>query len=144
MKFKIAEKIFYRVPQFPLNASLEECWPELKKSIALSSPDFYKDIAEVDFEKLPLLPIKVQQTIYKYFNRSRYRPVPYGTFAAVGLIDPQKDDSSKTIVIDENQHANHFVDWPDKEQLAYHFDDVKAEDCFLFSNSTFFQVILNN
>jgi thiopeptide-type bacteriocin biosynthesis protein len=140
MKFKIAEKTLYRVPQFPIDAILKDCWDELKKSIALSSPDFYKEIVNTKYENWQLLSVKSRQTILKYFNRSKYRPVPFGTFAAVGLIDPKPNDSSNSILLDDTQIANSFIDWPNKEHASYQFEDVVDENCFLFSNSTYYVI----
>jgi thiopeptide-type bacteriocin biosynthesis protein len=138
MKLKIAEKIIYRVPQFPIDAKLEDCWDELKQSIALSSTDFFKEIENLNYANWKDIPTKYRLTILKYFNRAKYRSIPFGTFAAVGLINPQPDERSTAIVLENKQEAKSFIDWPYKDKLSYELQDLIREDCYLFTNSTYY------
>lgn len=77
MKLKLHEKVVFRVPQFPVDATLRECWDELKKSIALASPEFYQYIKDTDYGGYENLSEPIKITVQKYFNRARFRATPY-------------------------------------------------------------------
>lgn len=81
MKLIINPTIIYRTSKFPLNATLENHWDELKDTIKIASPDFYKVIKDIPKEELTDLAPNISFTIWKYFNRAKYRATPFGTFA---------------------------------------------------------------
>lgn len=76
----------YRIPLFHFNIedprAVEENRKLILDAIRLSSPDFVKEIQDEQFEKLDL---KTQLTLKKYLIRGRFRPTPFGNFAAVGI-----------------------------------------------------------
>ena len=77
MKVESHHSILYRTPQFPINASLEESWSELKESIRLASPYFYGIIKDLDADQITTQTESIQFTIAKYFNRAKFRATPY-------------------------------------------------------------------
>ncbi|MBS9525700.1 thiopeptide-type bacteriocin biosynthesis protein [Litoribacter alkaliphilus] len=76
----------YRLPSLAFDPSekteVQANYPKLLKLIHLSSPDFYARIKDVPYEKLSN---KELLTLHKYLLRGRYRPVPFGLWAGVGL-----------------------------------------------------------
>lgn len=139
-KPEILSRVIFRVPKFPLNACLKDCWEDLKAAIKLSSPEFFELIAQVSAAEIEGLPPKVKHTVDKYFNRARYRPVPFGHFAAIGIIDPRPGEDHNGIVIGKERTLHQYVDWPVKDQLSYSFDDVMEGNACLFANSSYYKV----
>ncbi len=92
----ISPAAIFRIPKFPLSAGLASCWPDLKSAIQSSSPSFYEQIKDLDARDLENTDPKIFHSISKYFNRAKYRPVPYGSFASIGIIDPQKVAGTRT------------------------------------------------
>lgn len=118
MKIKLFDKVLYRAPQFPVNATLEDCWPELKASIKNASSYFYgivKDLAYDDIEKQSP---SIQHTIAQYFNRAKHRATPYGTFAGIGVCPIKKDVGSALVIAAEKQ-VHRFPDWKSAESLRH-------------------------
>lgn len=103
-------KTVCRTPAFSLQITLEEAWPALKCLIADASPEFYQKIADLHAKDIPHQPEKIQFTIWKYFNRSKYRATPFGRFAAVSLV-PVKPIPSKGIIIKQEMLTHKWPDW---------------------------------
>lgn len=99
-----------RTPAFSIQTTLEEAWPGLKRLIADASPDFYQKIAKLDVEDIMHQPEKIRFTIWKYFNRSKYRATPFGRFAAVSLV-PVSPLPPTNVVIPTEMKAYHWTDW---------------------------------
>lgn len=106
-----------RSPLFPMETTLIEAWPILKRLIKDSAPEFYSIIAELDADDLSRQPEKVCFTIWKYFNRSRYRATPFGEFAAVAMIPVQTGDGS--IVLQQDIQVLSRPDWKSLQQIDY-------------------------
>ncbi|HAK29639.1 MAG TPA: hypothetical protein DCO90_10475, partial [Sphingobacterium sp.] len=136
---KLFNSAMIRVPQFPHNARLEDVWSELLESIAYASPDFYKLVAHLQPIELKLQEPKIKNTIFKYFNRAKYRCTPLGTFSSFGIVGV---DSSKPSAIQiKNIRTFHsFADWKKIQQFEYEFADVLERNYKLFSNSTYYVV----
>lgn len=138
MKFKAIDRFIYRVPQFPIDAKIEDCWIELKDSIKISAPDFYKIIAGTNSDQIKHLPDKIKTTIWKYFNRSKFRSVPYGTFAGIGIAE--LNNPMQSLIIEAGQRIKNFVDWPYKSNFTYTFSHVLETDAYLLTNSSYYLV----
>ncbi|MET3876454.1 thiopeptide-type bacteriocin biosynthesis protein [Chitinophaga sp. OAE865] len=136
-KIVILPAAIFRIPQFPMDASLESCWPELKRSIGESSATFHDIIKDLNYEDLFHQPEKVQISIAKYFNRARFRPVPYGKFAAVGMV--QTGNESLPIRIKDETICHTFFDWSQIEELQYEFCDVENTNARVWANSTWYE-----
>ncbi len=109
-----------RTPHFSPKTSLEEAWPELKKLIRESSPEFYPFIAPLSVEELAQQSEKIQFTVWKYFNRSRYRSTPFGKFAAVSLVPWQNDPATNAIVLEQSMQVQEWPAWSNETRT--HFD----------------------
>lgn len=133
-------QLLFRVPQFPVDARLTEHWAALKESIKISSPDFYHIIENVKAEDIEGLSQRVQDTIYKYFNRAKFRATPYGSFAAVGLGDLHDQSEKKGIRIQKEQHLYRFVDWKDIDATSISLEDIINQNLSLVSNNSVYPI----
>lgn len=137
MKLKIYEKALVRVPQFSLDAGLEESWPALKDSIRDASSYFYNIIRDLDYADVSTHPLNVRLTIAKYFNRARFRATPYGSFASVGVCGVTSGRNSN-VVIDTEKREYRFPDWELTEAAKY-WKQVPLKELYLQSNSSYYR-----
>ncbi|WP_025144085.1 lantibiotic dehydratase [Pedobacter jeongneungensis] len=138
MKLNIQPNIIFRTPKFSYQSELADCWEELKKAIAISSAAFYENIKDVEANQLQSLPPKVYFTIWKYFNRAKFRPTPYGTFAGFSLLNDGIKPSDGKIIIEEEQKICELVDWPYKNNIQLPLAGLLKKNCMLFSNSSYY------
>ncbi|WP_293906122.1 lantibiotic dehydratase [Sphingobacterium sp. UBA5670] len=135
---KTYNQIIVRMPKFPFSASLNENWKELKKSIKISSMDFFELIRGVEEEDISCQPEKIQSSILKYLNRSKYRCVPFGTFSSVGMASICKDVNTELVIKRWTVHK--LADWKEIQNIQYSFSDILNGDFKLFTNSTYYSV----
>ncbi|WP_316801049.1 thiopeptide-type bacteriocin biosynthesis protein [Pedobacter frigidisoli] len=138
MKVKIHPTIVFRTPRFSYLAELTDCWEDLKSAIAISSSDFYETIKDVSASELSALPPKIYFTVWKYFNRAKFRSTPYGTFASFSILKDAFSTDVKPVVISQEQQLTSLVDWPLKNDINFDFNQLIANNCLLFSNSSFY------
>ncbi|WP_461791538.1 lantibiotic dehydratase [Pedobacter sp.] len=106
-----------RSPLFPIDTTLDRAWPTLKRLIRDSAPEFYPIIAELEAEDLAAQSEKVRFTVWKYFNRSRYRATPFGEFASVSLVPIGGDGG--TITLEQQMQVLARPDWKAVQQIDY-------------------------
>jgi len=135
MKLSLFDQVVFRIPQFPVDATLEESWEELKLSIRQASPNFYQMIKDVTVSEIPKQTEAVQFTIAKYFNRSRFRPTPYGTFASIGVCRLKRETISE-LIIEEDRLQVIFPDWKQTEGCHEVWKEVPKEKIKVQANST--------
>lgn len=123
MKITVTSHTVCRTPIFPLSSTIEESWTKLKSLIAESSPEFYQQIAHIDETAITDLPEKLRFTIWKYFNRCRYRPTPFGEFASLTIIDNLKGEQGD-IVVSGLVECHRWFDWSGSESVLNlpHYD----------------------
>ncbi|MGQ7852850.1 thiopeptide-type bacteriocin biosynthesis protein [Pedobacter sp. WC2501] len=138
MKINIQPTVIFRTPKFSYQSELADCWEELKLAISISSAAFYETIKEVNASELKDLPPKVHFTIWKYFNRAKFRATPYGTFAGFSLINNAIKPSESRIVIEETQKVRELIDWPHKNNIQLPLADLLQKNCLIFSNSSYY------
>jgi thiopeptide-type bacteriocin biosynthesis protein len=138
MKLNIQPTVIFRTPKFSYQSELADCWEELKAAIAISSAAFYETIKDVDATGLKDLPPKISFTIWKYFNRAKFRSTPYGTFAGFSLLNDGIKPFENKIVIEEEQKICELVDWPYKNNIQFPLADLLRQNCQLFSNSSYY------
>lgn len=134
MNIKYYRKAVFRVPQFPYDATLEQCWDQLKGSIKLASEDFFKLIENTPYANYPELSPEIRLTIQKYFNRSQLRATPYGTFAAIGVCDILKEPSTH-IIFNETTVCS-LPDWKHSETIDQHFLNIPPKQLILQANNS--------
>jgi len=138
MKLTIQPTVVFRTPKFSYQSELVDCWDELKLAISISSAAFYETIKEIKANELQNLPPKVYFTIWKYFNRAKFRSTPYGTFAGFSLLNNAIKPSESSIVIEETQKVRELIDWPYKNDLQLPMAELLQKNCLLFSNSSYY------
>ncbi|QDW26653.1 hypothetical protein FFJ24_018235 [Pedobacter sp. KBS0701] len=138
MKLNIQPTVIFRTPKFSYQSELVDCWEELKLAISISSAAFYETIKEVKANELKDLPPKVYFTIWKYFNRAKFRATPYGTFAGFSLLNNAIKPSESRIVIEEAQKVRELIDWPYKNSIQFPLADLLQKNCLIFSNSSYY------
>ena len=138
MQLNIQPTIIFRTPKFSYQSELVDCWEELKLAISISSKAFYETIKEVKANELKDLPPKVYFTIWKYFNRAKFRSTPYGTFAGFSLLSNAIKQSESRIVVEETQKVRELVDWPYKNNIQLPLAEVLRKNCLIFSNSSYY------
>jgi len=138
MKLQIQPTIIFRTPKFSYQAELVSCWEELKEAISISSSAFYETIKEVKANELAGLPPKIHFTIWKYFNRSKFRATPYGTFAGFSLLNNAIKPEGSQIIVKEALQVHELVDWPQKNDIRFQLAELLPKNCMLFSNSSYY------
>ncbi len=114
---QVLSQAICRSPLFPTDTSMIDAWPILKRLIKESAVEFYPIIAKLDAADLQNQPEKVRFTVWKYFNRSRYRATPFGEFAAISVVPIQKAASS--IVLQQQMNKLSRPDWKAVQDISY-------------------------
>lgn len=138
MKIKLYPKALFRVPQFPINAELEECWPALKLSIKDASTYFFNAIKDLKYQDIEAQPVSIKRTIEKYFNRARFRSTPYGTFASIGTV-PISDTEAYPIVIPGKAHIVKLRDWSLLKEAKDKWKDYELDELYLQANMSYYR-----
>lgn len=139
MKISLSEFILCRTPAFGITDRLEDKWEELKEKINESSPDFHQTIAGLETDEIAKLPEKARFTIWKYFNRAKYRATPFGTFATVVPI-PVVKAPTQPIQISEAIYPHYFIDWSQKEIYSQNVKKAFKYSKYFLSNSSFYLI----
>lgn len=133
MNIELLPELIFRTPRFSLQSTLKEVWPHLKLMIKESSPDFFSIIEAVEADQVLSQPFHIQNTIWKYFNRSQNRSTPFGTLATVGVC--YIDRQANGIVVGQAPTVHQFNDWSMTGEINYQFDDLIAGNVMIFANS---------
>jgi len=132
MKITSFDQLICRTPAFGTGQSLKECWQQLKSKIEQSSPSFFDLIKQLDYAQLGGQNEKIRYTIWKYFNRARYRATPFGSFAAISLMDLSYDNPTLPRIT-ESLHQHHWMDWSEVEANHSNYGTAPAR---LIANAT--------
>lgn len=139
MKINPLEVVLCRVPAFGITDELENRWADLKQKIKESSLAFYQTIEHLDAKDINQLPEKARFTLWKYFNRAKFRSTPFGSFASIVPI-PLASTSALPIEISEKIYSHHFVDWSHKEIQTQNLKQAFKRSQFFLSNSSIYYV----
>lgn len=116
IKIEFLPKVLLRLPRFSYVDELEDVWPHLKEAIQHSSPSFYQIIKDIDYSEITSLNKKAQFTIWKYFNRAKYRATPYGHFASCSILG-SAEQLPNVIKVESSIKLHEFINWPYKNEL---------------------------
>ena len=119
MKLTLSNVSLCRTPIFPINEELENVWHELKEYIHESSPSFFEIIKDYEYEALASSAPKTRFTVWKYFNRARYRATPYGNFAAFSIVPIVMNKEHGQPIISRQPLTHHFANWQEKENISF-------------------------
>lgn len=138
IKLNISPTLLLRIPAFSINDDLFEVWEELKQSISHSSSVFYEKIKDISAAELADLDEKTQYTIWKYFNRSKYRGTPFGSFA--GFAVAKLGTGNDPLVFSSKQYLHHFKDWSQYKAPEVSRSELTVLDRLYYSNSSYYAV----
>lgn len=140
MKLSIMSSAICRTPAFSSDVSMEDVWEELKMKIRESSPTFYQSIRGYSFWELENLDGRVRFTIWKYFQRAKFRATPFGSFASVSLVDISAEPD-QSIEISSQMKIRSYRDWSEADFLARKMDAEIAGRTIVFRNSSVYNVM---
>ncbi|WP_343532167.1 thiopeptide-type bacteriocin biosynthesis protein [Pedobacter sp.] len=103
-----------RACTIPREGRLEDYWAQLKALIGEASPALFEKIANL---KSSSLEGRTRISVERYFNRAKFRPVPYGRFCTVGLL-PWFGDSGAEPMLATDTTVIHLEDWSRAKGLA--------------------------
>ncbi|RKE47166.1 lantibiotic dehydratase [Sphingobacterium detergens] len=136
MNLKIYPHAVIRIPGISYHNDLETSWKELKAMIKDSSPEFYALIENLDLSEIKNTDKRIQQTIWKYFNRARYRATPFGEFATTGCVQLAEQTEAKPIRY-SGRIVHEFVDWGELGTVDH---SALQKESFFQSNSSYYVV----
>lgn len=139
MKLNVLDIVICRTPAFSLNDKIDDKWQELKELIFESSPSFYQAIEHMDLSSILTSHTKIGFTIWKYFNRAKYRATPFGGFAAFTSI-PLSKIPSGPLVLNNTILSKYFIDWCEKDAYIDDFNKVVENSSFFQTNSTVYTI----
>lgn len=137
-KLSIFNNGILRVPALSSEASLKDHWADLKKMIAVSSPEFYQLISTIDYPDVSKLPEKALHTLWKYFNRARHRATPYGPFASIGLLQFDEVATDTKIILTDQVLQHRFTNWEQATSVNISVQEIISQDACLLSNSSYY------
>ncbi|WP_184547777.1 lantibiotic dehydratase [Mucilaginibacter sp. FT3.2] len=132
VKLKLLDIALCRTPAFGVDDLQEKNVKELKEMILYASSSFSKIIQDLDSDEMSHLSEKIKFSIWKYFNRARYRATPYGRFAAFSLL-PVLNEENLPPTLNSEMSSHQFIDWTEK-------DDIIKSSTTLHKDSNWFQI----
>lgn len=139
MKINPLEFILCRIPAFGITDVLENKWAALKSKIKESSLAFYETIEHLEAQDIDKLPEKTRFTLWKYFNRAKYRSTPFGSFASVVAV-PMAKEATHPIQVGREIYSHHFIDWSHKEETTKPVKKAFKNSKFFLSNSSIYSI----
>jgi len=138
MNLVINSTAICRTPAFSFNEDLKNVWPDLKMLIKESSPQFYAEVAGITYEEITNLHPKLQFTIWKYFNRAKFRATPYGKFASFSVV-PIKNTGTSMVKLKNKCICHSLADWPETANIDFNAELLLKKATFFISNSTYYK-----
>ena len=126
-----------RTPFFPLDQELEAAWPKLKILIAQSSLEFYERIHNLSYQELLQQKPNIRFTVWKYFNRSKYRATPFGSLAGISVV-PLDSKISRNEVTVHSEMESYAVRREKTNQNLPLISQLEKKR--YLSNSTWYQI----
>lgn len=91
----------------------------------------------MNYEDLLAASAHIRYTVWKYFNRAKYRATPFGSFAGIGLLDLGAT-SDNTIILESEQRLHIFQDW--SQSVATSFLENDNKDLKYITNHSYYVV----
>lgn len=107
MKLFHLEQGMMRTPSFSQDHELVDVWEELKEKIQYASPEFYKFIKGMNYLRFIEAPEKIRFTVWKYFNRSKYRATQFAELAAFSTIEFENSFDKNVSIEIKRKLLNH-------------------------------------
>jgi len=141
MKLTLSPLSICRTPIFSVNTQLEDSWDLLKGYIEESSPAFYNIIKDYSFDDYEGLSIKTRFTIWKYFNRARFRPTPYGSFASFSIVPVLQKNAPANIIHTKTTVLHSFANWQEKEHINFDSKWLTHHSSLFIANSSIYECL---
>jgi thiopeptide-type bacteriocin biosynthesis protein len=109
----LMDTVICRTPAFSPSDQLDERWDELKRMIREASEEFYNLVEKIDHDQLAHTNEKIRFSVWKYFNRSRFRSTPFGSFAGISYIPLTAN--SEPLTLEDTFIRHEFTDWSHKD-----------------------------
>ncbi|SDT14633.1 thiopeptide-type bacteriocin biosynthesis domain-containing protein [Mucilaginibacter mallensis] len=129
-----------RTPAFSPADKLKDHWPALKEMIREASPAFFEVISELSYLQLSQANEKIQHTVWKYFNRTRYRATPFGSFAAISILPVSGGAIISPVILQRKPMIVKLTDWSEKDNLLDDLQGLVKASCLFRSNATYYQL----
>ena len=139
MELKVLDILLCRTPVFSVEDNLEEKWDELKMLIRDSSPTLFEVIKDVDDIQKLSIDKHASFSVWKYFNRAKFRATPFGRFAAFSTIDLQNSGCSN-LVLKKKLNITDLNDWGEKDEVIGDQRTVLKNAASLKINSSIYRV----
>ena len=137
---RLMDTVICRTPVFGFNENIEQCWPFLKGIIKESSPQFSQVIDGTGHAQINSANEKVAFSIWKYFNRARYRATPFGNFAAVSLVPVSSGKVTPPLIINKKMDSLYYTDWAEKDVYLQNLKKLVAASEYFRANATWYRV----
>lgn len=135
MELKIFEQAVLRTPVFEREALLWERGEELVGLIAEAAPEVAGLIRTLGPAAFAGPGSPLGYTVWKYFNRARYRATPFGRFAALGQVTVGAGTIAPLLAA--QARVVNFRNWADKESLERELAVAADPGCYR-ANSTLY------
>ena len=136
MKLTFSSVGICRTPIFAITDELEDVWQELKDYIQESSPSFFEVIKNYEYAALESSDAKTRFTVWKYFNRAKFRATPYGNFAAFTIVPITTEKESAQLKLSKKPLVHRFANWQEKENISFDAKWLTYNASFLRTNTT--------
>lgn len=129
-----------RTPAMAANATMADAFELLKELISDASADFHHQIDAVTADQLDHIDDKKRFTLWKYFNRSKYRPVPFARFASVAIAPVSPQVSPSPLVVQKQVQVSVFANWEFADTLQPAGSKWLRHAAFLIANATIYRL----
>jgi hypothetical protein len=111
MNLSVLPHVICRVPAFSTLDRLEDFFDELKLLIKDSSPEFHERIKNTTQSNVHELDEDTMFTVFKYFNRAKFRSTPFAKFASVSLVPISQNKYLKGPIVLGGPNYHILTDW---------------------------------
>jgi len=136
LNLRIHSQQIIRSPHFSIQENLDDNKETLTQLIKEASPEFYSVIEDIGTPRTERNTSKVNYAVWKYFNRAKYRAVPFGGFASVAITPATDVGVSELTILKDDMVEHLFNDWDNREQFICHGKDLIKEASYFITNAT--------
>ncbi|MET1053958.1 MAG: thiopeptide-type bacteriocin biosynthesis protein [Pedobacter sp.] len=136
MKLTLSAFSICRTPVFSILEQPGNVWDKLKEYIHESSPDFFELIKDYEYADLTAADPKIRFTVWKYFNRAKFRATPYGNFAAFSIVPLLREAQSDHISLSQQTIVHRFPNWQEKERVNFDPKYLSKHAAFVRTNTS--------
>lgn len=117
-----------RASTLPREGRLEDYWNQLKVLIGEASSTL---LGKINEKSLAELDRRTRLSVERYFNRARFRPIPYGNFCTVGLM-PRFLGERERATLSDDITVLRLPDWSRVKGLSRQFGEGELAEHLLW------------